>query len=72
MTRHSSVLQTPPESLSPMNYSATLYLFLQTLLVCGPGWPLSFRENEGDSNSIETPATKFHFCVSLFLAFHLS
>ena len=40
----------PPESLSPVNYSVTLYLFLQTLLVSGPGWPLSLREDEGDSD----------------------
>ena len=40
----------PPESLSPVNYSATLYLFLQTLLMSGPGWPLSLREDEGDSD----------------------
>ena len=40
----------PPESLSPMNYSATLNLFLQTLLVSGPGWTLSLREDEGDSD----------------------
>ena len=39
-----------PESLSPVNYSATLNLFLQTLLVSGPGWPLSLREDEGDSD----------------------
>ena len=32
----------PPESLSPVNYSATLYLFLQTLLMCSLGWPLFF------------------------------
>ena len=38
------------ESLSPLNYSATLNPFLQTLLVSGPGWPLSLREDEGDSN----------------------
>ena len=40
----------PPESLSPVNYSATLNLFLQTLLVSGLGWPLSLREDEGDSD----------------------
>ena len=40
----------PLESLFPMNYSATLYLFLQTLLVSGPGWLLSFGEDEGDSD----------------------
>ena len=40
----------PPESLSPVNYSATLNLFLQTLLVSNLGWPLSLREDEGDSN----------------------
>ena len=40
----------PLESLFPMNYSATLYLFFQTLLVSGLGWPLSFREDEEDSN----------------------
>ena len=40
----------PLESLSPMNYSATLYLFLQTLFVSSLGWPLSLREDEGDSD----------------------
>ena len=40
----------PLESLSPMNYSATLNLFLQTLLMSGPGWTLSLREDEGDSD----------------------
>ena len=40
----------PPESLSPMNYSATLNLFLQTLLMSGLGWLLSLREDEGDSD----------------------
>ena len=51
MKRQSSVLQTPPpESLSPMNYSATFNLFLQTLLMSGLGWPLSLREDEGDSH----------------------
>ena len=40
----------PPESLSPVNYSATLYLFLQTLLMSGPGQLLSLREDEGDSD----------------------
>ena len=39
-----------PESLSPRNYSATLNLFLQTLLMSGLGWMLSLREDEGDSN----------------------
>ena len=47
----------PPESLSAVNYSATLYLFLQTLLMSSPGWPLSLREDEG----VETPATNFNF-----------
>ena len=49
----------PPESLSPMNYSATLYLFLQTLLMSCPGWLLSLREDEGTPTSVETPATNF-------------
>ena len=40
----------PPESLSPVNYSAILYLFLQTLLVSSPEQPLSLREDEGNSN----------------------
>ena len=40
----------PPENLSPVNYSAMLYLFLQTLLVSSPGWPFSLREDEGDSD----------------------
>ena len=40
----------PPESLSPMNYHATLNLFLQTLLVSSPGQPLYLREDEGDSD----------------------
>ena len=40
----------PWKALSPMNYSATLILFLQTLLVSGPGQPLSLREDEGDSD----------------------
>ena len=40
----------PPESLSPMNYSAALNLFLQTLLMSSLGWPLSLREDEGDSD----------------------
>ena len=48
--RQSSVLQTPPESLSPVNYSATLNLFLQTLLMSSLGQPLSLREDEGDSD----------------------
>ena len=38
----------PLESLSPMNYSATLNLFLQTLLVSSPGWLFSLREDKGD------------------------
>ena len=33
-----------------MNYSATLSLIIQTLLVSGPGWPLSVMEDEGDSD----------------------
>ena len=40
----------PLESLSPVNYSATLNLFLQTLLMSDLGWPLSLREDEGDSD----------------------
>ena len=40
----------PPESLSPVNYSATLNLFLLTLLMSGPGWMLSLMEDEGDSD----------------------
>ena len=40
----------PPESLSPVNYSATLNLFLQTLLMSSPVWLLSLREDEGDSD----------------------
>ena len=39
----------PPESLPPLNYSATLNLFLQTLLMSSLGWLLSLREDEGDS-----------------------
>ena len=49
MTRQSSVLQTP-ESPSPMNYSTTLSLFLQTLLVSSLGQPLPLMEDEGDSD----------------------
>ena len=45
-----SVLQNPWKVFSPVNYSATLKLFLQTLLMRGPGWLLSLREDEGDSN----------------------
>ena len=47
---HKAILSAsdPPESLSSVNYSATLYLFLQTLLMSGPGWPLSLREDERD------------------------
>ena len=50
MMRQTSVLQNPWKAFSPMNYSATLKLFLQTLLVCGSGWPLSLREDEEDSD----------------------
>ena len=48
----------PPESLYPMNYSGILNLFLQTLLVSGPGWPLSLREDEEDSNQCRDPHHK--------------
>ena len=44
------VASNPQKAFSPVNYSATLKLFLQTLLMCGLGWPLSLREDEGDSN----------------------
>ena len=40
----------PLQILSPVNYTATLYLFLQTLLVSGPVWPLSLGEDEGHSD----------------------
>ena len=45
----SSVLQTPGKPF-PVNYSATLSLILQTLLMSSPGWLLSVMEDEGDSN----------------------
>ena len=40
----------PLESLSSVNYSAILNLFLQTLLMSSPGQLLSLREDEGDSD----------------------
>ena len=40
----------PPESPLPVNYSATLSLILQTLLMSGLGWVLSLMEDEGDSD----------------------
>ena len=40
----------PPESPLPVNYRATLSSILQTLLMSGSGWPLSLREDEGDSD----------------------
>ena len=57
----------PLESLSPVNYSATLNLFLQTLLMSGLGWTLSLMEEEGTPTSIEAPAkiNFFIFAVSL-------
>ena len=59
----------PLESLSPVNYSATLNLFLQTLLMSGLGWPLSLREDEKTPTGVETPATNFNL---KFLVFHLN
>ena len=50
MTRRTSVLQNPWKAFSPVNYSATLKLFLQTLPMRGPGQPLSLREDERDSD----------------------
>ena len=44
------VASNPQKAFSPVNYSATLKIFLQTLLVHGLGWLLSLREDEGDSN----------------------
>ena len=43
------VLQNPWEAFSPVNYSATLKLFSNPS-VHGPGRPLPFREDEGDSD----------------------
>ena len=53
MTRHKKKPQcfrTPRKAFSPVNYSATLKLFFKPFHVHGPGWPLPFREDEGDSN----------------------
>ena len=44
------IASNPWKAFSPVNYSATLKLFLQTLLVRGPGWLLSLREDDGDSD----------------------
>ena len=44
------VASNPRKAFSPVNYSATLKLLLQTLLMHGPGWLLSLREDEGDSD----------------------
>ena len=44
------VASNPWKAFSPVNYSATLKLFLQTLLVHGLGQPLSLREDEGDQH----------------------
>ena len=40
----------PPENPFPMNYSATLSIIFQTLLVSSLGWLLSVLEDEGDSD----------------------
>ena len=50
MMRQTLVLQNPQKAFSPVNYSAILKLFFQTLLVHSPGQPLSLREDEGDSD----------------------
>ena len=41
-----------PQKLPPMNYSATstITFFLLTLLVSGPGRPLSLKGDEGESD----------------------
>ena len=50
MMRQTSVIQNPWKAFSPVNYSATLKLFLQTLPMYGWGQLLSLREDEGDSD----------------------
>ena len=45
-----------------MNYSATstITFFLLTLLVSGPGRPLSLKGDEGNLTGVDTPALLFY------------
>ena len=62
MMRQSSVLQTPPESLSPMNYNATLKLFLKSLPCMVRDGCFLLGRMSGTLTGIETP-TKIKFFI---------
>ena len=51
-----------PQKPPPMNYSATstITFFLLTLLVSGPGRPLSLKGDEGNPTGVDTPALLFY------------
>ena len=51
-----------PQKPPPMNYSATstITFFLFSLLVSGPGRPLSLKGMRGNPTGIDTPALLFY------------